>query len=36
MNNLAGVLKMLNRLNEAEVIYRRALNFRKADNFPNK
>ncbi len=35
MNDLAGVLSSLNQLKEAEVLYREALNFRKANLLPN-
>ncbi len=35
MNNLAHVLKSLNQLKESEVLYREALNFRKAKLLPN-
>jgi tetratricopeptide (TPR) repeat protein len=35
MNNLAGVLYSLNQLKEAEILYREALNFRKANLLPN-
>jgi Flp pilus assembly protein TadD len=35
MNNLAGILESLNQLKEAEVLYREALNFRKANLLPN-
>ena len=35
MNNLASVLKSLNQLKEAEVLYREALNFFKANLLPN-
>jgi hypothetical protein len=35
MNNLAIVLQSLNRLNEAEELFREALNFRKANLLPN-
>jgi tetratricopeptide (TPR) repeat protein len=35
MNNLADVLKRLNKLREAEALYRDALNFRKANLKPN-
>ncbi len=35
MNNLACVLESLNQLKESEVLFREALNFRKANLLPN-
>ncbi len=35
MNNLASVVKNINRLKEAEILYREALTFRKAILFKN-
>ncbi len=35
INNLAVVLESLNQLKEAEVLYREALNFSKANLLPN-
>jgi tetratricopeptide (TPR) repeat protein len=35
MNNLADVLQSLNRLKEAEELYRKALNFRIENLLPN-
>ncbi len=35
MNNLAGVLLSLNRLEDSEELFREALNFNKANLLPN-
>jgi hypothetical protein len=35
MVNLAGVLKSLNRLQESEKLYKKALNFQKKNLLPN-